>query len=111
MAVGMMETAKQLLDMNTVISHTAPVQCCERLVHIATGHDLKYWESANIWGYTEQIGGLQLVTTTDGSSSSSSISSSTGWHKKRELLKNPTKIEEIQEKNLLTETEPLQLAF
>ena len=31
--------------------------------------------------------------------------------KKRELLKNPTKIEEIQEKNLLTELEPLQLAF
>jgi len=30
--------------------------------------------------------------------------------KKRELLKNPTKIEEIQEKNL-TEIEPLQLAF
>ena len=35
----------------------------------------------------------------------------TGWHKKRELLKNPTKIEEIQEKKLLTEIEPLQLAF
>ena len=31
--------------------------------------------------------------------------------KKRELLKTPTKIEEIQEKNLLTETEPLKLAF
>ena len=31
--------------------------------------------------------------------------------KKRELFKNPTKIEEIQEKNLLTEIEPLQLAF
>jgi hypothetical protein len=31
--------------------------------------------------------------------------------KKRELLKNPTKIEEIQEKKLLTEIEPLQLAF
>ena len=31
--------------------------------------------------------------------------------KKRELLKNPAKIEEIQEKNLLTEIEPLQLAF
>jgi len=31
--------------------------------------------------------------------------------KKRELLKKPTKIEEIQEKNLLTEIEPLQLAF
>ena len=31
--------------------------------------------------------------------------------KKRELLKNPTKIEEIQEKNLLTEIEPLQLAL
>ena len=31
--------------------------------------------------------------------------------KKRALLKNPTKIEEIQEKNLLTEIEPLQLAF
>ena len=30
---------------------------------------------------------------------------------KRELLKNPTKIEEIQEKYLLTEIEPLQLAF
>ena len=28
--------------------------------------------------------------------------------KKRELLKNPRKIEEIQEKNLLTEIEPLQ---
>ena len=35
----------------------------------------------------------------------------TGDTKKRELLKNPTKIEEIQEKNLLTEIEPLQLAF
>jgi len=39
------------------------------------------------------------------------------WHiqddtKKRELLKNPTKIEEIQQqKNLLTEIEPLLLAF
>ena len=31
--------------------------------------------------------------------------------KKRELLKNPIKIEEIQEKNLLTEIEPIQLAF
>ena len=31
--------------------------------------------------------------------------------KKRELLKNPTKIEEIQEKKILTEIEPLQLAF
>ena len=32
--------------------------------------------------------------------------------KKRELLKNPTKIEEIQEeKKLLTEMEPLQLTF
>ena len=30
---------------------------------------------------------------------------------KREHLKNPTKIEEIQEKKLLTEIEPLQLAF
>ena len=36
----------------------------------------------------------------------------TGLHKKkRELLKNPTKIEEIQEKKLFTEIEPLQLAF
>ena len=34
-----------------------------------------------------------------------------GDTKKRELLKNPTKFEEIQEKNLLTETEPVQLAF
>ena len=35
-----------------------------------------------------------------------------GDTKKRELLKNPTKIEEIQEKkNELTEIEPLQLAF
>ena len=31
--------------------------------------------------------------------------------KKRELLKNPTKIGEIQEKKLFTEIEPLQLAF
>jgi hypothetical protein len=31
--------------------------------------------------------------------------------KKRELLKTPTKIEEIQGKKLLTEIEPLQLAF
>ena len=31
--------------------------------------------------------------------------------KKMEFLKNPTKIEEIQEKKLLTEIEPLQLAF
>jgi hypothetical protein len=31
--------------------------------------------------------------------------------KKRELLKNPTKIEEIPPKNVLTEIEPLQLAF
>ena len=34
-----------------------------------------------------------------------------GNTKKRELLKNPTKIEEIQEKKLLTEIEPLKLAF
>ena len=34
-----------------------------------------------------------------------------GDTKKREVLKNPTKIEEIQEKKLLTEIEPLQLAF
>jgi len=34
-----------------------------------------------------------------------------GDTKKRELLKNPTKIEEIQEKNLLTEIEQLKLAF
>ena len=34
-----------------------------------------------------------------------------GDTKKRKLLKNPTKIKEIQEKNLLTEIEPLQLAF
>jgi len=34
----------------------------------------------------------------------------TGWHKKWELLKNPTKIEEIKKK-ILTEIEPLQLAF
>ena len=31
--------------------------------------------------------------------------------KKRELLKTPTKIEEIQEKKVLTEIEPLKLAF
>ena len=31
--------------------------------------------------------------------------------KKREHWKNPTKIEEIQEKKILTEIEPLQLAF
>jgi len=31
--------------------------------------------------------------------------------KKREILKNPTKIEEIKKKKLLTEIEPLQLAF
>ena len=31
--------------------------------------------------------------------------------KKWELLKNPTKTEEIREKNLLTEIETLQLAF
>jgi hypothetical protein len=31
--------------------------------------------------------------------------------KKWELLKNPTKIEEIQEKKILTELEPLKLAF
>jgi hypothetical protein len=34
-----------------------------------------------------------------------------GDTKKRELLKNPTEIVEIQKKNLLTEIEPLQLAF
>jgi len=34
-----------------------------------------------------------------------------GDTKKRELLKNPTKIEEIKEKKLLTEIETLQLAF
>jgi predicted metalloprotease len=34
-----------------------------------------------------------------------------GDTKRRELLKTPTKIEEIQEKNLLKEIEPLQLAF
>ena len=31
--------------------------------------------------------------------------------KKREHLKNPTKIEEIQEQKILTEIEPLKLAF
>jgi hypothetical protein len=30
---------------------------------------------------------------------------------KWELLKNPTKIKEIQQKKLLTDIEPLQLAF
>ena len=34
-----------------------------------------------------------------------------GDTKKRELLKNPTKIEEIQGKKILTEIERLQLAF
>jgi hypothetical protein len=34
-----------------------------------------------------------------------------GDAKKRELLKNPTKIEEIKEKKVLTEIEALQLAF
>ena len=34
-----------------------------------------------------------------------------GDTKKREILKNPKKIEEIQKKKLLTEIEPLQLAF
>ena len=34
-----------------------------------------------------------------------------GDTKKREILKNPTKIKEFQEKNLLTEIEPLQVAF
>ena len=34
-----------------------------------------------------------------------------GDTKKRELLKTPTKIEEIQEKKNVTEIEPLQLAF
>ena len=34
-----------------------------------------------------------------------------GDTKKRELLKNPTKIEEVQEKKILSENEPLQLAF
>jgi len=34
-----------------------------------------------------------------------------GDTKERERLKNATKIEEIQEKKLLTENEPLQLAF
>jgi hypothetical protein len=34
-----------------------------------------------------------------------------GDTKKLELLKNPTKIEEIQKKKLLTEIEPLQHAF
>ena len=46
--------------------------------------------------------------------SSSADSVVQGDTKKWELLKNPTKIEEIQErkkKNLLTEIEPLQLAF
>jgi len=38
--------------------------------------------------------------------------SGTGWHQKtRQLLKTPTKIEEIQEKKLLIENKPLQLAF
>ena len=34
-----------------------------------------------------------------------------GDTKKRELLKTPTKIEEIQRKNVLTEIEPLQFPF
>jgi len=35
----------------------------------------------------------------------------TGWHKKTGTFEKPNKIEEIQGKNLLTEIEPLQLAF
>ena len=34
-----------------------------------------------------------------------------GETKKQELLKKQTKIEEIQEKKILAETEPLHLAF
>jgi hypothetical protein len=34
MAVGVMETTDLLLDINTEIAHTTPVQCCEGLVHI-----------------------------------------------------------------------------
>ena len=41
-----------------------------------------------------------------------SLRSDTGWHKKRELLKTLTEIEDIQEKKkILTEIEQLQLAF
>ena len=36
---------------------------------------------------------------------------STEWHKKNGKFKKPQKIEEIQKKKLLTEIEPLQLAF
>jgi len=35
----------------------------------------------------------------------------TGWHKKTGNFEKRNKIEEIQEKKLLTEIEPLQLAF
>jgi len=35
----------------------------------------------------------------------------TEWHKKRELLKTPTNLKKSKKKNLLTEIEPLQLAF
>jgi len=39
------------------------------------------------------------------------IASNTEWHKKTGTFEKPQKIEEIQEKKILTEIEPLQLAF
>ena len=35
----------------------------------------------------------------------------TGWHKKTGTFEKPNKIEEILKKKILTEIEPLQLAF
>ena len=39
------------------------------------------------------------------------ISVYTEWHKKRELLKTQQKLKKSKKKKLLTEIEPLQLAF
>ena len=62
--------------------------------------------------YTSQgVSGWDLVRSYGTESSAVYIPHIQGDTKKWELLKNPTKIEEIQEKNLFTVIEPLQLAF
>jgi hypothetical protein len=73
MAVGMMETTDQLLDINTVISHKVPVQCCERLVHVVYRAGIEILEYADLLRlYPTNL--RTLVSYDDDGSSSSSIS-------------------------------------
>ena len=61
--------------------------------------------------YISYFAGMILIVVCDFTLYNTMYAADTGWHKKREHLKTQTKIEEIQEKNILTEIEPLQLAF